>query len=88
MTRPYQSLARAKAASDTRRNIPTIAMRLFLERGSDKVAIADIADIADIAEEGGLATPKVYASTTGNAAILATRSSTSPGCGGQKRVRR
>jgi len=41
-------------------------MRLFLERGYGKVTIADIA------AEAELASPTVYASTGGKAAILAT----------------
>jgi AcrR family transcriptional regulator len=41
-------------------------MRLFLERGYGKVTVADIA------AEAALASPTVYASTGGKAAILAT----------------
>jgi AcrR family transcriptional regulator len=65
-TRPYESLVRAKAASDTRRKILDTAMRLFLERGYGKVTVADIA------AEAALASPTVYASTGGKSAILAT----------------
>ena len=65
-TRPYESLVRAKAASDTRRKILDTAMRLFLERGYGKVTVADIA------AEAALASPTVYVSTGGKSAILAT----------------
>lgn len=41
-------------------------MRLFLERGYAKVAVSEIA------QQAGLATPTVYASTGGKSAILAT----------------
>jgi AcrR family transcriptional regulator len=51
---------------DTRRNILDTAMRLFLDCGYSKVTVADIAAAAS------LASPTVYASTGGKAAILAT----------------
>ena len=66
VTRPYQSAVRAQAALDTRTSILDTAMRLFLERGYGKVTVADIA------AEASLASPTVYASTGGKAAILAT----------------
>ncbi|QLL07635.1 TetR/AcrR family transcriptional regulator [Mycobacterium vicinigordonae] len=65
-TRPYRSELRAQAASQTRTTILDAAMRLFLERGYGKVTINDIA------QQAGLATPTVYASTGGKAAILST----------------
>jgi AcrR family transcriptional regulator len=64
--RPYRSNVRAQAALDTRRNILDTPMRLFLERGYGMVTVADIA------AEASLASPTVYGSTGGKAAILAT----------------
>jgi AcrR family transcriptional regulator len=64
--RAYRSVLRAKAAADTRANILTAALGLFVERGYGKVTIGDIADRA------GVAMPTVYASTGGKSAILST----------------
>jgi AcrR family transcriptional regulator len=65
-TRPYKSELRAQTASRTQTTILNTAMRLFLDRGYGKVTINDIA------QQSGLATPTVYASTGGKAAILST----------------
>ncbi|GAA0219370.1 TetR family transcriptional regulator [Saccharothrix mutabilis subsp. mutabilis] len=49
MTTPLTGL-RARKKQQTRENISNQATRLFLERGFDKVTIADVAEAADVAK--------------------------------------
>lgn len=65
MSSVYHSPRRAQAAQATREAILNNALALFLERGYENVTVADIAKAASVA------TPTVYASTGGKAAIFA-----------------
>lgn len=63
-SRPYHSPRRQQEAANTRRAILDAALRLFADRGYDRVTVAEIARRADVA------TKTVYASVGGKPDLL------------------